>query len=110
MNFRSRTYIYNVLKSTIRDIQCLRRYDRLETEVDDITRILEGEHNLEVNNEIWTGQVTQLRELIESERLNNEEEITKLLLLAHDMNAEVDTAIFSNQSKLGEKICLNSLR
>lgn len=94
--------MYNIMKGTAQDVQCLRRYDALEVEVDDIVRILEGEHNLEVNHEIWMGQVEQLKKLIETDRIENEEEARNLFVSAQRMNAEVDNSIFLNGSKLGK--------
>ena len=102
-----RTYIYDVLKGTLRDILCERRYDRLETEVDDTVRTLEGEHNLEVNNEIWTGQIKQLQELIESDRVKNEQDAKNFLAKARRINVEVDNCRIVNSYNLG-KIAISS--
>ncbi|XP_063974594.1 uncharacterized protein LOC135161180 [Diachasmimorpha longicaudata] len=98
---RDRTYICNVLKEMLQELRLCRRYDRLEREIDKISKAAEDEHNLEVNHEIWTEQMDQLVALIQSERLDSEIEVKKRISGVHESAADIDDAIFLSRSKLG---------
>ncbi|XP_057335900.1 dynein regulatory complex protein 9-like [Microplitis mediator] len=76
---RDRTYIYNVLEKTMKELKSENSYDYLKKEIDDIVKISEDQYNLEINNEIWSEQLKQLRELIDIEKINNQLQVKAAL-------------------------------
>ncbi|XP_033225842.1 dynein regulatory complex protein 9-like [Belonocnema kinseyi] len=97
---RDRTYIYNVLKETLDDIKNNRRCDRLKDEVENITKSIEDERVLQVENEIWAHTVKQTQDLIASQKVEDEDELRKLKELARSAEIQADNSFFLNRSKL----------
>ncbi|XP_023288859.1 uncharacterized protein LOC105696729 [Orussus abietinus] len=98
---KDRTYIYRVLSETAKELLESGKFFKLETEIDNIARLQEGEHDLEVNCQIWSSQVKQLEDLLESTRRGNVEEKKNYIEIGQKMSAEVDNSIFLNGAKLG---------
>ncbi|EFN80475.1 hypothetical protein EAI_08378 [Harpegnathos saltator] len=95
-----RNYVQKVLEKVLRDVRNNRRFDSLQEEINNIAKRQEGEHNLEVNAQIWHSQAEQLRDLLESDKKANEEDRKEMMSLAQESDARVDHAIFLNSAKL----------
>lgn len=102
----ARTYVSEVLKRVAWNMKNDRTFESLELEIDDIVKTQEGEHELQINCELWTEQAKQLRELIEYDKVEFIGNRKKKIEMAQQMNAEVDNSIFLNGSQLGEKSSL----
>ncbi|XP_070172059.1 dynein regulatory complex protein 9-like [Polyergus mexicanus] len=98
---RDRNYAYQVLERVLRDIKNNGRFDSLQKEIDNIAKKQDGDHNLEVNAQIWLSQAKEFQGLLESEKKANEEDRKKTISLAQESDAQVDHAIFLNSGKLG---------
>ncbi|KAG8035169.1 hypothetical protein G9C98_001659, partial [Cotesia typhae] len=75
-------------------------YDCLKKEIDDIVKISEDQHNLEVYYEIWSEQLQQLSELIEIEKVNNQLQIKTALLDIEKISDKIEKIINKSALKL----------
>lgn len=91
-----------VLENVLRDVRNNRRFDSLQEEINNIAKKQEGEHNLEVNAQIWQSQAEQLRELLDSDKKTNEEDRKETMHRVQESEANIDHAIFLNSVKLSK--------
>ena len=93
--------MYKILEGTLNNIKKCRRYDYLETEVDNIIKTIDDEHALQIDYEIWSDLVYQLQDLAASEKKRKEDELKESMMMSHNADIEADNSIFLNNSKLG---------
>lgn len=96
-----RTYVYEVLKKTVCNIESENTFQSLEESINEIVKTQEGERELQINCELWTEQAKQLQELVEYDTLEFEQQRKNKIELAQKVNTDVDSSIFLNGSKLG---------
>lgn len=86
----------------MKELKSENSYDYLKKEIDEIVKISEDQYNLEINNEIWSEQLKQLRELIDIEKINNQSQVKAALFDIKRTCVDIENIVNNSGWKLGK--------